>query len=231
MCGITGHAAGPGGERLDRELLQRMTDAIAHRGPDADGFHVEGGVSLGHRRLSIIDVSGGDNPLYDDQRRVALVFNGEIYNHLALREELIAAGARPRTGSDAEVILHGYLRWGWHEMLARLRGMYAFALHDLVSGELHLARDPLGIKPLFLHVGVNGLLFGSEMKCILAGLGTRPAVSARGLLQSAALGFTLSPGTIWDGVESLPPGTAVTWRDHSLVRHRHHTLVFEPGRE
>ncbi|MHC4846484.1 MAG: asparagine synthase (glutamine-hydrolyzing) [Planctomycetota bacterium] len=231
MCGITGHAAAPGGTPLDRAVLQRMTDMIAHRGPDADGFHHEGGVGLGHRRLSIIDVSGGDNPLYDDERRVALVFNGEIYNHLALREQLVAEGARPRTGSDAEVILHGYLRWGLHETLARLRGMYAFALHDLVSGELHLARDPLGIKPLYLHAGPDGLFFGSEMKSILAGLARRPAVSARGLLQSAALGFTLSPGTIWEGVESMPPGTAVTFREGKLVRHRHHTLEFAPGRE
>jgi asparagine synthase (glutamine-hydrolysing) len=231
MCGITGYAVGPGGTPIDRGVLQRMTDVIAHRGPDADGFHVEAGVGLGHRRLSIIDVSGGDNPLYDERRRVALIFNGEIYNHLELRAELVAAGAKPRTGSDAEVIIHGYLRWGLHGMLARLRGMYAFALHDLVSGELHLARDPLGIKPLYIHVGRSGLLFGSEMKCILAGLPSRPAVSARGLLQSAALGFTLSPGTIWEGVESLLPGTSATWRDGALVRHRHHTLSFEPGRE
>jgi asparagine synthase (glutamine-hydrolysing) len=231
MCGITGHAAAPGGTPIDRAVLQRMTDVIAHRGPDADGFHHEGGVGLGHRRLSIIDVSGGDNPLYDDERRVALVFNGEIYNHLALREQLVAEGARPRTGSDAEVIVHGYLRWGLHGMLEQLRGMYAFALHDLVTGELHLARDPLGIKPMYLHVGPDGLLFGSEMKSILAGLSRRPTVSARGLLQSATLGFTLSPGTIWEGVESLPPGTAASWRDGKLVRHRHHTLQFEPGRE
>ena len=231
MCGITGYAAVPGSTGPGLAMLQRMTTAVAHRGPDGDGFHVHGGVGLGHRRLSIIDVAGGDQPLYDRERRVALVYNGEMWNYRALRAELEAAGHRPLTQSDAEVVLHGYLRWGLLPMLQRLRGMYAFALHDLQSGELHLARDPFGIKPLHVHVGPGGLLFGSEMRSILAALPSRPALSRTGLLQCATLGFTLSPGTIWDGIESLPPGTCATWREGRLHRQRHHELRFEPGRE
>jgi asparagine synthase (glutamine-hydrolysing) len=231
MCGITGWAARPDGPAPDRDTLERMTAAIAHRGPDGDGFHLEDGVALGHRRLSIIDVAGGRNPLYDASGRLALVFNGEIYNHLALRAELQAGGARPLSKSDGEVVLHGYRAWGLLGMLRRLRGMYAFALHDRDSGELHIARDPFGIKPMHLHVGPAGLLFGSEPKAILAALGSRPALSPRGLLQSAALGFTLHPLTIHEGIESLAPGSHVSWRQGRLVRGRHHELAWEPGRE
>ncbi|MHC5210069.1 MAG: asparagine synthase (glutamine-hydrolyzing) [Planctomycetota bacterium] len=231
MCGITGWAARPGGPLPDRATLERMTEAMRHRGPDGDGYHLEQGVGLGHRRLSIIDVAGGDNPLYDEGRRLALVFNGEIYNHEALRAELEADGARPRTRSDGEVILHGYRAWGLAGMLARLRGMYAFALHDLDSGALHLARDPFGIKPLHVHVGPTGLLFGSEPKSLIAGLGRRPALSPRGLLQSVCLGFTLNPLTVHEGIECLAPGSSVTWRDGRLERARHHELAWEPGRE
>jgi asparagine synthase (glutamine-hydrolysing) len=231
MCGITGWAARPGGPLPDRATLERMAAVLAHRGPDGDGFHLEDGVALGHRRLSIIDVAGGWNPLHDEARRLALMFNGEIYNHLELRAGLEAGGARPRTRSDGEVILHGYRAWGLDGMLRRLRGMYAFALHDRDAGVLHLARDPFGIKPLYVHTGPQGLLFGSEPKSIVAGLGRRPALAPRGLLQSVCLGFTLNPLTVHEGIESLAPGGAATWRDGRLQRVRHHELAWEPGRE
>jgi asparagine synthase (glutamine-hydrolysing) len=129
------------------------------------------------------------------------------------------------------VILHGYRVWGLQGMLERLRGMYAFALHDRERGELHLARDPFGIKPLYVHVGSDELLFGSEMKAIVAGLGRRPPVSRRGLYQALCLGFTLSPSTIWEGLESLPAGTSLSWRAGRVERRRHHRLLWEPGRE
>ena len=231
MCGICGLAARPGAPSPDGAVLRRMTAAIAHRGPDADGFWEDGGVALGHRRLSIIDVAGGDNPLFDRERRLALMYNGEIYNHLALRRELEAAGCRPLTGSDAEVVLHGYRTWGLTGMLARVRGMYAFALHDRDTGELHLARDPFGIKPLHFALTAQGLLFGSEIKAILAGLPRRPRLDARALFQCATLGFVLSPRTIWEGIESLPPGGWATWKSGELRRGRHFELRWEPGRE
>jgi len=231
MCGLCGIAARPGGPQPDGATLRRMNASIAHRGPDADGFHEAGGVALGQRRLSIIDVAGGDNPLYDRERRLALMYNGEIYNHVALRRELEAAGCRPLSHSDAEVVLHGYRTWGLVPMLRRLRGMYAFALHDLERGELHLARDPFGIKPMHLAVGPQGLVFGSEVKAVLAGLDRRPRLDHRALFQCATLGFVLSPRTIWEGIECLPPGGWATWKDGALSRGRHFDLRWEPGRE
>lgn len=231
MCGICGIAARPGAPQPPGATLRRMAASIAHRGPDADGFHEAQGMALAQRRLSIIDVAGGDNPLYDRQRRLALMYNGEIYNHLELRRELEAAGCRPLSRSDGEIVLHGYRTWGLVPMLKRLRGMYAFALHDLDRNELHLARDPFGIKPMHVHVGPQGLLFGSEVKAVLAGLESRPRLDTRALFQCATLGFVLSPRTIWEGIESLPPGGWVTWSDGRLQRGRHFDLAWEPGRE
>jgi asparagine synthase (glutamine-hydrolysing) len=231
MCGIAGFAAAPDGLLLEQELLDRMTFSLEHRGPDAQDTFMDGPFGLGHRRLAIIDLAGGRNPLYDDEERVALVFNGEIYNHRELRAELEAAGCRPRTRSDGEVIVHGFLVWGLAGMLRRLRGMYAFALLDRMKRELHLARDPLGIKPLFYTQNAEGFFFGSEMKAILSALPTRPRLSKRGLLESVTLGFTLSPGTIYEGIHSLERGSFLTLSEGRLKSGRHHELVFEPGIE
>jgi len=229
MCGINGYATRSGRRPLGRHVLERMASRQAHRGPDAQDVFLDEGFGLGHRRLAIIDVAGGRNPLHDDEQRVALVFNGEIYNHLELRAELEAHGCRPRTRSDGEVIVHGYLVWGLHGMLRRLRGMYSIALLDRMQRKLHLARDPLGIKPLYVAETADGLLFGSEMKSVLAALPARPALSRRGLLECAALGFTLSPGTIYEGIQSLEPGGWLSFDDGRITRGRHHDLVFHPG--
>ncbi len=227
MCGIAGFAGKGPRSADDRALLGAMTSVISHRGPDDVGLHLEGGIGLGHRRLSIIDVAHGQQPLIADH--VVLVFNGEIYNHIELRAELEAKGARPATNSDGEVILHGFLHWGWEELLRRLRGMYSIALHDTSDSSLHLARDPLGIKPLFIAEDAHGLLFGSELKAIVAAMPTRPPISQRGLLECATLGFTMSPTTIFEGIESMPPGTALSWRDGRITRHEHFELNYEPG--
>jgi len=229
MCGITGFAAAPDARPPGREVLVAMTEAIRHRGPDDDGFLVEGGVGLGHRRLSIIDVAGGRNPLCDDEGRVAVVFNGELYNHLALRARLEGAGRRPASRSDGEVLVHGYLEWGWRGLLERVRGMFAFALLDRRTGALHLARDPLGIKPLYYAHTPGGLVFGSEIKAILPALGRSPPLDRRGLWEAVCLGFVLSPRTMFEGVHALPPGHALRYADGELQTCRHHELVLRPG--
>ena len=231
MCGIAGFVNPDGRERWQADDLKRMTDAIAHRGPDGENFLLEQGIGLGHRRLAIIDVAGGDNPLEDPDRRVSLVFNGEIYNHLELRAELEAKGARPRTGSDGEVILHGYLAWGLDGMLRRLRGMYGLALYDRRDRALHLARDPLGIKPLFYAARDGGLLFGSEIKALLAALQAPPALDPDSLFQTAALGYPMAPATIYQGIFSLEPGQCLSFRDGQARFGRHHELEFAPGEE
>jgi len=231
MCGIAGFAAAPGRPPLAEERLRAMAEALRHRGPDGDGFHVQGGVALAQRRLAIIDVAGGDNPLRDAEGRAALMYNGETWNYRALRAELEAEGCRPLSLSDGEVVLHGYLRWGLVPMLRRLRGMYAFALHDLRTGELHVARDPFGIKPLHWQQTPEGFSFGSEIKALFAAGGGTPRLDRRGLFQCATLGFTLSPRTAFEGVQALPPGHCATWKDGRLTLQRHHELRWEPGRE
>ncbi|MEM8949667.1 MAG: asparagine synthase (glutamine-hydrolyzing) [Pseudomonadota bacterium] len=231
MCGIAGFAPKPDRPALDAATLQRMAGMLAHRGPDAETFMVDQGFGLAHRRLSIIDVEGGDNPLEDPDGAVSLVFNGEIYNHLDLRAELEAKGARPCTGSDGEVIVHGYLAWGLDGMLARIRGMFAFALYDRRDRVLYLARDPFGIKPLYHSITRDALVFGSEIKAITGALPGPWEMSRRGLLQSACLGFTLAPETIFERVQCLPPGNVATWREGRLDFRPYHTLTFAPDRE
>lgn len=231
MCGIAGFAPKPNKPSYDASTLQRMTALLAHRGPDAQSLMLDQGFGLGHRRLSIIDVKGGDNPLVDYDENVVLVFNGEIYNHKELRADLEARGAKPRTQSDGEVIVHGYLAYGLMGMLQRLRGMYAFALYDRRDKLLHLARDPFGIKPLYHSTTEDGLVFGSEIKAIVGALPGPWNLSKRGMLQSATLGFTMAPETIFERVLCLPPGHVATWRQGLLSVQPHHELTFAPGME
>ncbi|MCA8964364.1 MAG: asparagine synthetase B, partial [Planctomycetes bacterium] len=208
MCSILAILGLAAGDATSlRPLAVERSRAMRHRGPDWSGVFACDTALLVHERLAIVDVLGGAQPLVSPDGRYALAVNGEIYNHRELRGELAASGARPRTHSDGEVIVHGYLRWGLLGMLRRLRGMFAFALFDTRDGSFHLARDPLGIKPLYHARTPWGLVFGSEMKAVLAALPARPSLSARGLLQCASLGYALSPETIFEGVQSLEPGT------------------------
>src|SRR5258708_19843432 len=164
MCGIGGVAGGePAG---GRELVGRMCAAMAHRGPDDDGsVHVDG-VTFGMRRLSIIDVQGGHQPIHNEDSTIWVVQNGEIYNHLALRKMLVAGGHSFTTQSDTEVLVHGYEEWG-EALVERLNGMFAFAVLDLRRGRVLLARDRMGIKPLHYAVDDDRLVFASDLKALL----------------------------------------------------------------
>ena len=143
-----------------------MMKAILHRGPDGEGSFTDDSVALGHRRLSIIDLEGGKQPMYNEDGSMVIVFNGEIYNYQALREELIAAGHTFASHSDTEVLLHGYEQWG-KEMLGRLRGMFAFAIWDKNTESLFCARDHFGIKPLYYYTAEGEFMFASEIKAFL----------------------------------------------------------------
>ncbi len=202
MCGLAGILA-PRGAQVDRVLLARMTAALAHRGPDGDGFHVEPGVGLGHRRLSIIDVEGGHQPMFNEDGSVVVVFNGEIYNHAELRPELEALGHRFVTRCDTEAIVHGWEAWG-PAVLDRLNGMFAIALWDRNRRQLFLARDRLGKKPLHYARQPGGaLVFASELGALMeAPLPRR--VSAAAVDNYFALSYTPDPDTIWEGVRKLP---------------------------
>jgi asparagine synthase (glutamine-hydrolysing) len=205
MCGIAGIVAPPG-RAVDPERLRSMTDTLRHRGPDSDGYLVEGNVGLGHRRLSIIDLSReADQPLANEDGSVAVTFNGEIYNFQALRRELEERGHRFRSQGDSEVLVHLWEEEG-PELVARLRGMFAFALWDRRAGRLLLARDRLGKKPLYWARSPAGFLFASE----LAALRDHPAVSREvdpaAVGELVVYGHVAGEGSIYQGVRRLPAG-------------------------
>ena len=214
MCGIAGIFNTRNEDIPQIELINRMTDAITHRGPDESGVHLEPGLALGHRRLSVIDIASGQQPLFNADRSAAIVFNGEIYNFMQLRPELEALGYRFTTNSDTEVILHAWQAWG-SQCVQRLRGMFAFAIWDQKRRHLFLARDRLGIKPLYYALLPNGhFVFGSELKALLP----HPALPRErdpiAIEDYFAYGYIPEPRTIFSGVRKLPPG---------------HTLLIEKG--
>ena len=209
MCGLAGIVDLQGRAPADRRLVQRMNDAIAHRGPDGDGFHWSPGVGLGHRRLAIIDLSTGDQPMYSDDGSVVIVFNGEIYNFRAVRAELEALGRRFRTKSDTEVIVRAYEEWG-EDCVKRLRGMFAFALWDEKREALFLARDRLGKKPVYYAFLPDGrLLFASELKSLLLCPEIPREIDLHAVEDYFALGYVPDPRSIYRAVRKLPPATTL----------------------
>ena len=203
MCGICGVFDLAGGS-VDRAILERMNSAILHRGPDGDGQLVDREVGLGHRRLSIIDVGGGAQPIGNEDGRIQIVFNGEVYNFIELREELLAAGHQFRTRSDTEVIVHAYEQWGT-DCVKRFNGMFAFAIWDSNRRSLFLARDHLGIKPLYYVIAGNQLLFASEIKALLKHPRCPRNMNVEALAELFTFRYVPSPKTLFDKIMKLPP--------------------------
>ncbi len=204
MCGITGWFGGP--EEADTDALDRMNTCLRHRGPDDSGTWTGGGTALGFRRLSIVDLGGGHQPMSNEDDSLWLIFNGEIYNHRGLRERLLERGHRYKTQSDSETILHAYEEWG-DELLERIEGMFAFALVDTRRNRMLVARDRLGIKPLYYAPLPGGqVLFASEIKALLQ----HPGVTREACPEAASTFLTYrylpSPATLFRGVFKLPPG-------------------------
>jgi len=221
MCGITGIFDIRGRRDVPRPLLERMNETQHHRGPDEGGIHLEPGIGLGHRRLSIIDLSTGQQPLYNEDGTVCVVFNGEIYNYQELISELQALGHVFHTRSDTEVIVHAWEAWG-AESVKRFRGMFAFALWDRNRETLFLARDRLGVKPLYYATLPDGvLLFGSELKSLVAHPGLQRDLDPFAIEEYFALGYVPEPRTIYRGARKLPPA-------HTLVVRRGQPVP-EPG--
>jgi asparagine synthase (glutamine-hydrolysing) len=221
MCGITGivHAkAGASDARpVATEVIRAMTDALAHRGPDADGFHQGSGVALGHRRLKVIDLAGGAQPMSNAEETVWVTYNGEIYNHVALRAEFESRGHAFRSTCDTEVLIHGYKEWGFGDLLERIDGMFAFGLWDDVTRRLMLARDRMGQKPLFYAaLPGGGLAFASEVKSLLAHPDVDPSIDPEGL--AAYLTFEYLPGelSMVSGVRELLPGTCLEFESGDI---------------
>lgn len=206
MCGITGLFDTRGQRLPERERLQRMNESQHHRGPDEGDLHLEPGVGFGHRRLSVIDIATGQQPIFNDDKSVALVFNGEVYNYLELMDELRGHGYVFRTKSDSEAIVRAWEHWG-EDCVHHLRGMFAFMIHDRRRDCLFMARDRLGVKPLHYGVTEDGwLLFGSELKSLMAHGGLRQEIDPRAVEAYFALGYVPDPWTIYRHAQKLAPG-------------------------
>ncbi len=206
MCGIAGVVRlGPGAARPDDALLGRMLGALRHRGPDAFGTYRDAIAGLAHARLSIIDLSTGQQPLANEDGTLWIVFNGEIFNYLELREELLAKGHRFRTASDTEVIVHAWEEWG-EDAVSRFNGQWAFALWDRRAKRLVLSRDRLGVRPIYVARSEGRLVFASEVKGLLADQGTPRALDPLGLDQVFTFWTTVAPRTPFAGIDEVPPG-------------------------
>src|ERR1044072_2781637 len=206
MCGIAGLYYPVRPKPVDPARVAAMADALAHRGPDGSGVWTAPGVGLGHRRLAIIDLEGGGQPMGRPDQGLAVSYNGEIYNFRAVRTELEALGARFQTDSDTEVLLHGWRAWG-PSMLERLNGMFAFALYDAQKRSLFLARDRFGVKPLvYTQLSDGAAAFASEIKGLLAHPSFRRLADLRAVEDYLGLGYVPDDASILAGVKKQPPG-------------------------
>lgn len=227
MCGFVGFIDENDQTYDHRAVIVAMADAIAHRGPDSEGHFEDGRAALGFRRLAIIDLAGANQPLYNENRSLVLVFNGEIYNYRELRRQLIAAGHAFSTQGDAEVVLHGFEQWG-EGALDRLRGMFAFALYDTATGELFCARDAFGIKPLYYAVEGGRILFGSEIKGLLAHPHARRSLNERRLAHWLCMEYLPDEETLFEDVRKLPAGHWLRWHNGRAERGRWFVPRFAP---
>jgi asparagine synthase (glutamine-hydrolysing) len=227
MCAISGIVNLDHGKPVDPAVLDRMTDVMAHRGPDGRGTFVDGNVGLGHRRLSIIDLAGGAQPMFNEDQSVVTVFNGEIYNYADLTEDLVAHGHRFRTHSDTETIVHAYEEYG-DSCLERFRGMFAIALWDTRRKKLLLARDRLGIKPVYYYEGQGFLAFASEIKALLEVPGVPCEVDLDALSLYTSLRYVPGPRTMFRNIFKLQPGHCLTLDGSGISVRKYWDLEFHP---
>ncbi|WLI88910.1 amidotransferase 1, exosortase A system-associated [Massilia sp. R2A-15] len=231
MCGIVGIFDTQGNRQIDRQVLTRMNESQHHRGPDEGELHLETALGMGHRRLSVIDLATGQQPLHNAARDMVIVYNGEIYNYRALMTELIALGFEFRTKSDTEVVLNAYAAWG-EDCVHRLRGMFAFAVWDRKRQTLFLARDHVGVKPMFYSLLPNGyFVFGSELKSIMTFPELSRALNPQAVEDYFAYGYVPEPKTIFHNAFKLNPGHRITLKagDREVVQQRWWDVPFQPG--
>lgn len=232
MCGINGIAYSTrSGKQIDEQILTKMRDVQFHRGPDGAGNFVEGQIGLGHRRLSIVDVSHGGQPMFNEDNSLVIVYNGEVYNHADYREELEAKGHVYQTHCDTETIIHLYEEYG-ERCVEKLRGMFAFAIWNRAKKELFIARDRLGVKPLYyVHDLQGNLFFGSEIKTILEAAAVKPEINYNALPDQFANHGTSKDETLFVGIKRLLPGYTLTWQDGKLEIKKYWDVNFEPKHE
>src|SRR6266481_55936 len=212
MCGICGQFNFVHEDPVYPDTIRRMARSIVHRGPDDEGYYMSGPLGLGFRRLSIIDLAGGHQPMSDAEKKVWVIFNGEIYNFKELRAELEKRGHRFQTRSDTEVIVHGYKEWGTG-VFNRLNGMFGLAVWDVENRRLVVARDAMGIKMVYYRLADGQLTFGSEIRAVLAAETSAPEVDPIALNLFLRFRYTPSPFTIFQGIRKLAPGTMLVVED------------------
>jgi asparagine synthase (glutamine-hydrolysing) len=227
MCGICGQYNFADQAPVQPSDIEKMADSIAHRGPDDEGYYIAGPLGLGFRRLSIIDLAGGHQPMSDSEKSVWVVFNGEIYNFPELKRELEAFGHVFRTKCDTEVIVHGYKQWG-KGVLNRLNGMFGLAIWDARNNRLLIARDPFGIKLIYYKVDAGRLYFGSEIRPVLAAMDGRAEVDPDSLNLFLRYRYTPSPHTVFKGVQKLAPGTMLVCENGGYCLERWYTYKPSP---
>ena len=224
MCGLCGFT----GSVSDRDkVLENMTDVITHRGPDSVGYYKDDGISMGFRRLSIIDLDNGHQPIYNEDKSLVLMFNGEIYNYRELREELIGLGHSFYTKTDSEVLIHAFEEWK-EKMLMKLRGMFGFAVYNKNDGSVFIARDFFGIKPMHYAVIDGQLVYGSEIKSILQFPGYKKKFNYRALDNYLSFQYVVPPETFFEGIYCLLPGHFMWYRDGKVTATRYFEATFEP---
>ena len=223
MCGIAGYISE---KKPTKKIIKAMTDRIAHRGPDGEGFYLDDNIALGHRRLAILDLETGDQPIYNEDKDIVVILNGEIYNYQELREELKKKKHKFVTKTDTEVLVHGYEEWG-HNLTKKLRGMYAFAIWNKKEQELYMARDGWGIKPLYYYQNEKTLMFASEIKAFLDHPDFIKEFNDE--ILSAYLCFNSVPTeeTFFKGVKRVEPGHQVIYKDKNLEIERFFKLEFD----
>src|ERR1700720_1145956 len=240
MCGICGQFNFVRREPVEADAVRRMTQTMVHRGPDDEGYFVSGPVGLGFRRLSIIDLAGGHQPMSDAEETVWVILNGEIYNFKELRAELEQRGHSFRTRSDTEVIVHGYKEWGT-EVFNHLNGMFGVAIWDAEKQRLVVARDAMGIKLIYYRVADGQVTFGSEIRPVLAAEDSKPVVDPVALNLFLRFRYTPSPLTIFEGIRKLAAGTMLVfeqgkcreerWYNYTRIPFLSHTDEEEAAQE
>lgn len=224
MCGLCGFT----GEIIDRDkVLENMTEVITHRGPDSVGYYKGDGISMGFRRLSIIDLDSGHQPIYNEDKSLVLMFNGEIYNYKNLRKELIELGHKFYTNTDSEVLIHSFEQWG-EKMLNKLRGMFGFAIYNIKDGSLFIARDFFGIKPMHYAVIDGQLVYGSEIKSILEFPKYKKKFNRKALDNYLSFQYVVPPETFFEGIYCLLPGHYMWFRNGEVKTTRYFEATFEP---
>lgn len=229
MCGINGIAfSSRSGRQVDERVLCAMRDVITHRGPDDRGIYIKANIGLGHRRLSIVDVAHGHQPMFNSDKSQTLVFNGEVYNHGDYRDELEAKGYKYQTTSDTETILYLYEEYGF-ECVDKLRGMFAFAIWDENENQLFIARDRVGIKPLYyVHDDAGNLFFASEIKSLIEAKAVKPEINYDALPDQLANHGTSYDETLYKDVKRLMPGHFLVWKDGEISITKYWNLEYEP---